>query len=69
MSSGLPWFAIQGMDGSVDIVPAGDLRDHEEGMGCWCFPCDDEGMTVHNSLDEREKIEPDYLGLDRRAMS
>lgn len=39
------------------VVPIDDLREHESD-GCWCRPEDDEdGFTVHNSMDGREAFE------------
>lgn len=38
------------------VVPVGDLRPHTV-SDCWCDPIDDEGVTVHKSLDRRELYE------------
>jgi hypothetical protein len=38
------------------VVPVDDLREHSV-SGCWCRPTDDDGLTVHNSLDGREFYE------------
>ena len=41
------------------VYPINDLRPHntENGLNCWCNPIEDEGVIVHNSMDEREKYE------------
>ncbi|MGP0076188.1 MAG: hypothetical protein ACLPWF_30065 [Bryobacteraceae bacterium] len=38
------------------VYPINDLRKHSL-RDCWCRPFDDEGVTVHNSLDGREQYE------------
>jgi len=38
------------------VYPINDLRKHSL-RDCWCRPIDDEGVTVHNSLDGREVYE------------
>lgn len=38
------------------VYPVNDLREHSL-YDCWCSPVDDEGITVHNSLDQRELYE------------
>ena len=38
------------------VYPINDLREHSL-RDCWCRPIDDEGVTVHNSLDRREFFE------------
>ena len=35
------------------VMPVNDLREHSL-TDCWCDPFDDEGITVHKSLDGRE---------------
>jgi hypothetical protein len=35
------------------VYPVHDLREHSL-HDCWCGPFDDEGITVHNTLDGRE---------------
>lgn len=43
---------------SVHIVPNDDLREHELETTCWCRPTDDGGgISIHHSMDGREKIE------------
>jgi hypothetical protein len=42
------------------IVPAGDLRDHDTSVACWCRPFRDEechSLIIHNSMDGRELYE------------
>lgn len=42
----------------LHVYPIGDLRPHEaDGKQCWCHPTEDDGVIVHNSMDEREKYE------------
>jgi hypothetical protein len=38
------------------VYPVNDLREHSP-ADCWCEPYDDDGITVHNSLDGRELYE------------
>jgi hypothetical protein len=38
------------------VIPVNDLREHSL-TECWCYPLDDEGLSVHNSLDGRELYE------------
>src|SRR3984957_19942660 len=35
------------------VMPVNDLREHSL-TDCWCDPYDDDGITVHKSLDGRE---------------
>jgi hypothetical protein len=44
-------------DGEVHVIPQNDLRDHEESTTCWCQPHFDDGVIVHNSMDQRELFE------------
>jgi hypothetical protein len=39
------------------VWPLDDLRPHLSAFHCWCRPFDDEGVWVHNSLDQRELFE------------
>ena len=41
----------------AEVLPLDDLREHEEGVGCWCRPTVDEGVIVHHSMDGREQDE------------
>jgi hypothetical protein len=43
-------------DGSRHVRPRNDLRPHGN-SACWCQPCDDDGVWVHNSMDGRELVE------------
>lgn len=54
MPAGLRW---QAFTDPLEVVPIGDLREHQEGPGCWCCPTDDEGVLVHHSMDRREEFE------------
>jgi hypothetical protein len=38
------------------VYPINDLRRHSL-RECWCRPFDDEGLTIHTSLDGRELYE------------
>lgn len=51
------WKATLTDTGERHVVPIGDLRSHDENSECWCRPFDDEGVTVHNSMDRREQRE------------
>lgn len=41
------------------IIPLDDLREHDDGMRCWCSPSEmpDLGVIVHNAMDGREEFE------------
>lgn len=41
------------------VVPINDLRDHrvESDEQCWCKPRIEDGVVVHNSMDQRELYE------------
>jgi len=46
------------MSDRIHIIPTNDLREHSTDIHCWCRPVeDDEGVIVHNAMDEREKYE------------
>lgn len=48
------------MSDNWHVLPIGDLREHEERLGCWCRPVRDEDeprVIVHNSMDQRETYE------------
>lgn len=38
------------------VYPTDDLRAHSL-TDCWCRPVEDDGVIVHNSLDQRELYE------------
>lgn len=40
-----------------NVVPVDDMREHEPGTGCWCEPTLDDGVIIHNSMDNREAYE------------
>lgn len=50
------WLA-QIVDQERHVTPVNDLRPHTVDSLCWCKPFDDDGVTVHNSLDGREEFE------------
>jgi hypothetical protein len=40
-----------------EVVPMNDIREHVEGMRCWCRPeVDGDNITVHNALDRRDEF-------------
>jgi hypothetical protein len=41
----------------AEVKPLDDVREHDDGLGCWCGPTDDDGVIVHNSADGRELYE------------
>ncbi len=46
------------MTWSIDITPLNDLKKHEVGGDCWCNPeLNEDGVWIHNSLDNRELTE------------
>lgn len=47
------WSAYD-VDGVAHVVPREDLRAHEMSEGCWCHPFEEDGVIVHNAMDERE---------------
>jgi hypothetical protein len=51
------WRVVFAPGGMSHVIPIDDLRPHEEAVTCWCHPTDDEGVTVHHSLDQRESYE------------
>jgi hypothetical protein len=54
------WIAEVLEDGWRQVRPLDDLREHNDGMDCWCHPWIDSigsPVIVHNSLDGREKVE------------
>ncbi len=38
------------------VMPMDDLREHLL-TECWCKPFEDDGVIVHNSMDQREQFE------------
>ena len=53
----MKWCAIVSPDGERCVYPLDDLREHILKGKCWCHPFDDDGVTVHNSMDRREEFE------------
>ena len=41
----------------LHILPVNDLRDHEESENCWCRPRYEDGVIIHNAMDQRELYE------------
>lgn len=42
------------------VLPANDLREHEETLECWCKPTPDAeepAVLIHHSMDKREEYE------------
>ena len=40
------------------VVPVNDLREHDtSGTPCWCDAIEDDGVVIHNAMDERETYE------------
>lgn len=44
-------------DNPLEVMPIGDLREHNTGSECWCHPIESEGILLHNSMDQREFYE------------
>lgn len=53
----MAWEVIWLPSGERHVIPLDDLRPHEEAPTCWCGPADDDGVTVHHSIDGREFYE------------
>lgn len=54
------WNSVSCDDGTAQVYPVGDYRDHDTvggGARCWCHPYWDEHILVHVSMDGREKHE------------
>jgi hypothetical protein len=47
----MPWRVV-----GTQVIPNNDLREHSL-KNCWCRPEDDDGVTIHHSLDQRELYE------------
>lgn len=43
----------------TNVIPVGDLKLHEAGEGCWCFPLlvEKDATLIHNAADCREAQE------------
>ena len=59
---GCAWEVIVDERHGRHVMPINDLRQHRL-ENCFCTPFDEDGITVHNSLDGREAVERG----DRRA--
>lgn len=46
-------------DNGRHVIPRGDLKPHRF-HACWCRPFEEDGITVHNSMDKREIVERGY---------
>lgn len=53
----MKWGLTHVVVGEVHVWPLDDLREHDLDETCWCLPLDDDGVTVHNSMDKRESYE------------
>lgn len=53
----MKWRAILINAGERHVEPIEDLRPHFSSPLCWCRPYDDDGVWVHNSMDNREAFE------------
>lgn len=52
------WRLDFGGDLPTQIYPLNDLREHVlDGISCWCCPKLDDGIIIHNSMDQREAYE------------
>jgi hypothetical protein len=39
------------------IYPVEDLKPHDMTDDCWCAPCVEDDLVIHNAMDERETYE------------
>jgi len=40
------------------IYPVEDMKPHVlDGDTCWCCPCVEDDLVIHNAMDERETYE------------
>lgn len=57
------WFSTQTSEHEVQVHPKDDLAEHVPSELCWCRPrwkpTWHGRVVIHNSLDGREKNEPD----------
>lgn len=53
------WECLGPFEGKpATVYPLDDLREHEpDNADCWCRPLEDEGLLIHNSMDQRETYE------------
>lgn len=40
-----------------NVIPIDDIKEHIKSNQCWCNPDYDDGIYIHNSLDNRELTE------------
>jgi hypothetical protein len=55
------WYVVANKKGRRCIVPGDDLREHTTDDVCWCKPREDDGVIIHNSMDQREIYEREGL--------
>lgn len=55
------WKATLLGNGERHVYPLDDFRPHDETPACWCKPFEDDGIWVHNALDQRELVERNTL--------
>lgn len=58
------WAKIKLPSEIYHILPVDDLKDHEDGLRCWCAPVvqvfpNGNTLITHNSADGREFFEQD----------
>lgn len=53
----MTWNVIRLETGERHVLPIDDLKPHDEAAACWCRPFDEDGIWVHNSMDQREAFE------------
>lgn len=53
------WRVYGAHDGKpATVFPIGDWREHDpDDPQCWCRPRWDDGVLVHNAMDQREAYE------------
>ena len=47
----------------IHVVPHKDIKEHNLDRWCLCNPKLKKGVLVHNSFDERERIEDQLLEI------
>lgn len=58
------WMVYHEANLPPQVIPLGDLANHDSGQACWCRPLMDCEVLVHNSLDGREKYETGAVRLN-----
>ena len=61
------WARIETPKDTYHVLPVGDIKDHEDGLMCWCKPVierydNGNSMVSHNAADGREFFEQDVAG-------